>query len=104
MRARNKIPLDNFLHFDLVSPGGYSYVIISCDETTRGVQTKARTELGIHIEARAELPRHHKLQRGSNLRRCNRNNDLAKILSVFHPGRRLDCRGARENFLRDRDG
>src|SRR5258707_1221788 len=72
MRTRSKISLDNFLSFDLLSPCGYSYVIISCDETTRGVQTKPRTEFSFHAEVRVELPRDANLQRG------NRNNDLAK--------------------------
>src|SRR6266849_6282361 len=30
--------------------------------------------------------------------------DLAKILRVFHRGRRRDCRGTREDFLGRRDG
>src|SRR5207249_6739747 len=98
------IALDNIFSFDLISPRRHSHVIIGCDETTRGVQAKARTEVSIYVELRAKLPRDTKLYRGSHLHRGNRNDDLAKILSVFRRGIRRDGRGTRKDFLGRRDG
>src|ERR1700719_759278 len=103
VRARGKISSDDLFSFDLISPRGHSYMIIGCDETTRGVQAKARPEVSFCVELRAKLPRDTKFYRGSRFHRGNRYDDLAKILSVFHCGRRRNCRGTREDFLGRRD-
>src|SRR5207249_12187592 len=90
VRSRSKISMDNLLAFDLTGPRGHGYVIIRYDETTRGVQAKARAEVSIYAEASPKLSRDTEPYRG------NRNDDLAKILSVFHGGRRAclgRCRG-----------
>jgi len=56
VRTCGQIPFDDFLSADLASTCGYSDVIISGDETTRGIQTKTGAELSIPTDGGCKPP------------------------------------------------